>query len=136
MKSALFLAWVTSFAFVVGCNATMSVYYGAITSTAVTVTTGYRLLDQKDKEIQSAIVAQAKIDQSEAVAALNAYLPKYDKAKKALDAASFAVETARNAAPVIETAASKSKDIRDWIAKLIALGANIASALGELGVKL
>lgn len=130
VRPVIFIAFVSMCA----CGATMSTYYKTVGTASVLVATGYRLLDAKDAETQTAIVTQAKTDPIAAKSALTAYLVKYNLARKSLTAASALVQDANNAAPVIELASNQSTQVLDWVTKLGILAADVVQSLQPLGI--
>lgn len=120
-----------------GCGDTMTTYYRSASTAAVATSTAYRTLATVDKDRQAGIRAVANEGKAaEAEKQLDAWLATYAKARKGLDAAYAVVEGAVAAGPVVELAVDKKTQAAAWIARLIALGAEVARILGDVGVKI
>ncbi len=132
----LWLASAVLFAFAMsGCGG-MITYYRSVSTTAVMGVTGYKALNEVDKQKQTLIVKTAGSDAIKAKAMLDEYLPKYDAARKALDVGATLVQDAQAAAPLVEAGINKDKDIASWVAKLTTAAVEIGASLSALGVKL
>jgi hypothetical protein len=113
-------------ALLAGCDPVPAMWKS--TATLATATSaGYRVLDQVDDQQQAAAHTKAELD---------AWLAKYDSARKALDAAYVVAESAPAAIHLVELSTSKSKAAAEYIAKITALGLDVARALSDIGVKL
>jgi len=128
------VAFVAAF-MVAGCDPT-PVMLKTIAVTSVGVSQGYKVLRVKDHENLAAITAEAKAgDKVKARADLDAYLPKYSTAEKALDGTAAGLQDALDAVPAIQMAKDKAS-AATWIAKLAQLYADAVATAQAIGATL
>lgn len=122
--------------FLASCANTMNIFYTSVATAATTVSTGYQMLDAYDNSKQAAIVQQAQTDLPGAQKALLAHLDAYAKARTVLDASAATVSAANAAGPSLQAAMNRSSDVAGWIAKLVQLGVDVATALKQFNIAL
>ena len=120
-----------------GCSSVPALYKSAGTL-AIGVSVGTKALQKVDHDTQAAIVVKAKTDAPAAKHDLDEWLPKYNKANTALDAASIAVnEVTKAIAPIEALATSPQKrQVTLWLVTLAKLGLDVVASLGTVGIKL
>ncbi len=120
-----------------GCASGSDGVRQGVANAAVVVAAGYKALNTYDEAKQTAAVARARGGDPEgAYAEIEEYVPKRDKALKALDNATAVVESAAAALPLIDAGVAQSKDVSDWIAKLLAAALQVRDALAGAGITL
>lgn len=118
-----------------GCDPTPAMLKG-VALTSVAVAGGYKVVRTKDHETLTAITAEAKAgDKAKAQADLDAYLPKYATAEKALDGTTAALQGALDAIPTIQMAKDKAA-VAQWLAKLAQLYADAVATAQAIGATL
>ena len=106
-------------------------------TSAVVVSGAYRSLAAFDSQKLADVKALAQAGKpAEAEAMLNAYLPRYGAARKAVDAASVAVEGAAAAVPIVKLAKDPKAQAAQWITTITLVMGDLASACAAVGVKI
>lgn len=118
------------------CGDVMSTYYKSVSTTAVAATACRDVLSEAHEKKTNDIAEKAKTDKPGAQADLDKWLPVYEKVKTACVSLKVGARLALDAAPVVEAAASKKKDVMGWVARLAKLGLDAAAALADAGLKL
>ncbi len=122
---------------VAGCAGGADGVRQGIANTAVVVAAGYNVLNSYDEVKQSGVISRARLgDVDGARAEIADYLPKRNKALKTLDGATATVESAAAALPLLDGVLTKSKDVNDWIAKLLSAALQVKDALAGAGINL
>lgn len=112
-------------------------YYKAVSTTAVGAGACREMLsDEHDRRV-TAVAAKAKSgDPDGAQADLNRWTPTYGKIRTFCVSMKAAAGVALAAGPSVEAAVDRDRQVAAWIARLVKLGADAASALAEAGIKL
>jgi hypothetical protein len=121
---------------ITGCGDIMSSYYKSVSTTAIAAAGCRDVLSEAHEQKTAAIAAQAATDKPGAQAALDKWLPTYEKIKTACVGLKVGARLALEAAPSVEAAITKKKDAMGWIVRLGSLGFTAVAVLAEAGLKL
>jgi hypothetical protein len=121
-----------------GCGDTLALRYNQAVATAAIMAGGCRdtLSDASEHQVAACGDILKTGNKAGAQVCLDKWRALHDKIGEVCKAAKIGAKAAFDAGPVIEAAATKKTDMLGWIARLVALGADVVKALGEAGLKL
>ena len=119
-----------------GCASPMVTYYRTVATTATGVRAGYVALDKVDDQQFQHFSAEGQTNPTQAKADRDAWVPKYNTARKALEATDDVVTGALREGPALEGLIADKKSISKWIDALTVAASAAGRALADAGVNL